>query len=132
MSITVTLLDPRTADGTACSRPLMPSFLAMSTAFCGPTCKTSCAYSVLKECTVPSKRLVPPGAPSPGSALHTCHGPDGGSKSEQPGAGKISESGMPCVSAAASTNGLNAEPVPRPFSAGSSLQPMARLHFAAG
>ena len=50
----------------------------------------------------------------------------------QPGAGMISDSGMPWVSAAASTNGLNAEPVPRPFSAGSGLHPIARLHFAVG
>src|SRR3954453_11028060 len=92
MSRGVTSFDPSTADGNGCNGLVtMPSFFAMSTAFCGPTCRISCAYSVLNECTVPSTRLAPPGAPSPGSALHTCHGPVAGCRSMQDGAGIDSE-----------------------------------------
>src|SRR5258705_8222884 len=42
-----------------------------------PPRSTLFPYTTLFRSTVPSMRLVPPGAPSPGSALHGSHGPVG-------------------------------------------------------
>src|SRR5947199_4205909 len=52
-------------------RPPRSTLFPYTTLFRSPTCRINWAYSVLKEWTVPSMRFVPPGAPSPGSALRS-------------------------------------------------------------
>ena len=93
----------------------MPAACASAAALSGPTCSTSCAYTVLMECTVPSMRSTGPKASLP--KFETVHGPDGVGSVICAGAGKTCLTVSPCSAFAARTNGLNVEPACRPRAA---------------